>query len=221
MRLAILVTIFVALGSAATWAQNTGDIRKKASSGDAAAQFEMARHYVNEADSARNEKRALRDLKRAVEWYTKSAKQGFALAQFELGRLYILGRGVEQDRDRGVNLQIEAAEQGLPEAQFEIGLQYLSGTVLDHDLAAALDMFHKAAEQRHLPALKQLATMYFQAGGVEKDLVEAYQWFRIAAANDDKAAAGYLPIMESVMDEAQIEEARALAAQWQVDHMAE
>lgn len=221
MRLTILATTLVAVASAGSWAQDAGALRKQASAGDAAAQYELARHYVNESGNARSEKRALRDLKRAVEWYSKSAEQGFARAQFELGRLYILGTGVELDHDRGVDLQIEAAEQGLPEAQFEIGLKYLSGIVLEYDLELALDMFHKAAEQRHVPALKQLGTMYFQAVGVEKDLVQAHMWFSIAALNDDKATAGYLPILESIMDEVQIDEARTLAAQWQTDHMAE
>jgi len=221
MRLTILVTLLVTLASAGSWAQDTGAMRKKASAGDAAAQFELAQFYVNEARTARNDKRALRDFDRAVEWYAKSAEQGFAQAQFELGHLYILGRGVEQDRAAGVGWQIEAAKQGLPEAQLEIGLQYLSGAILEHDLELALDMLHKAAEQRYLPAMRQLGTMYFQAAGVEKNLVLAYQWFSIAAANDDKAAAGYLPILESIMVETQVDEARASAAQWQVDYVGE
>lgn len=221
MRLTILAITLVAVGATGSWAQDTRALRKQASAGDAAAQYELARSYVDEAANALSEKRAMRDLKRAVEWYSKSAEQGFARAQFELGRLYILGRGVEPDPERGVELQIEAAEQGLPEAQFETGLNYMSGIVVEQDIELALDMFHKAAKQSHVPALKHLGTMYFQAVGVEKDLAQAHMWFSIAASNDDMASAGYLPVLESIMDEVQIDEARTLAAQWQTDHMAE
>ena len=37
------------------------------------------------------------DDKMAFKWYTKAAEQGYADAQFELGEMYGLGRGVPQD----------------------------------------------------------------------------------------------------------------------------
>jgi len=221
MRLAVFAAILIVLCSAGTWADDTAAIKKKAESGDAAAQFEMAQFYATEAGKARSERRALRDQKRAFDWYARSAEQGFARAQFNLGGMYILGKSVAQDKGRGVDLQVKAAEQGLAEAQFEIGLRYLSGAVLEQDLDAALDMFTEAANQRHLPALKQLGTMYFQGAGVARDYVQAHLWFSAAALNDDKAAEGYVSMLETVMDETQIDEARALAAQWQTDHMGE
>jgi len=221
MRFAISAAILIAFCFTGSWAEDTADIRKKAESGDAAAQFELAQYYVSEADKARSQRRALRDQKRAFDWYSRSAEQGFAKAQFNLGHMYILGQGVDQDRSQGVDWQVKAAEQGLVEAQFEIGLRYLSGAVLEPDLESGLDMLNKAANQRHVPAQKQLGTMYFQGVGVDKDLVEAHMWFSVAALNDDKASQGYLPTLESIMDEAQIDEARALAAQWQADYMGE
>jgi hypothetical protein len=221
MRFAIIAAILIAVCSAGSWADDTADIRKKAESGDAAAQFELAQYYVSEADKARSQRRALRDQKRAFDWYSRSAEQGFAEAQFNLGRMYVLGQGVDQNKSQGVDWQVKAAEQGLAEAQFEIGMQYLSGAVLEQDLESALDMFNKAANQRHVPALKQLGTMYFQGVGVEKDIVQAHLWFSAADLNGDKDAKGYIPTLESIMDEAQINEARALAAQWQAVHMGE
>jgi hypothetical protein len=32
-----------------------------------------------------------------VSWYHKAADQGYAMAQFNLGNMYVLGRGVAQD----------------------------------------------------------------------------------------------------------------------------
>jgi len=221
MRFAISAAILIAFCSTGSWADDTADIRKKAESGDAAAQFELAQHHVNEARDARSERRAQRDWKQAVEWYSRSAEQGFARAQFELGGLYILGEGVEQDEGQGVEWLLKAAEQGLADAQFEIGNLYLAGANLEQDAELGLDMLTKAANQHHVPAQKQLGTMYFQGAGVAKDLVQAHLWFSAAALNEDRAAQGYLSTLESIMDESQIDEARALAAQWQADYMGE
>jgi len=46
-----------------------------------------------------------------------NARTGLAAARFRLGRLYIDGRGVEQNRDRGRHLIERAAEAGDPDAQ--------------------------------------------------------------------------------------------------------
>ena len=214
-----MTAIAVALCAAVAWADVSKAIREKARAGDAEAQLELARHHVEEARNARSERRAQRDWKHAIEWYSKSAEQGFANAQFELGGMYILGDGVEKDEDRGVALLVQAAEQGLAKAQFEIGNLYMAGAKLDQDSALGLEMLKNAANQHHVPAQKQLGTMYFQGGGVDKDLVQAHLWFSIVALSDEKAAQTYLLMLESIMDEAQIDEARALVTQWQNDHM--
>ncbi len=214
MRFAIISAMLIVSCSAVSWADDTAAIRKKAESGDAAAQFELAQYYAREAGKADREKRALRHQERAFDWYSKSAEQGFAEAQFSLGQIYILGLGVARDISLGVDWQVKAAEQGLAKAQFEVGMQYLSGAVLEHDLELALDMLTRAANQRHVPAQKQLGTMYFQGAGVGKDLVQAHMWFSAADLSGDRTAGGYLPTLESVMDTAQIDAARALAEQW-------
>ena len=82
-------------------------------------------------------------------------------------------------------------------------------------------MITNAADQGLLDAQKQLGAMYFQGEGVAKDVVQAHMWFSIAARRNDTSAQRYLTILETVMDEAQIESAQALAAQWQAEHAAE
>ena len=221
MRFTILAAVLIASGFTEAWADDSADIRERAESGDAAAQFELGDHYLIEAGKARSQRRVQRDEKRAFEWYSKSAEQGFAMAQFNLGRMYLLGRGVPQDKSLGVDWQVKAAEQGLAEAQFEIGHRYLYGGILEQDIELALDMFVRAANQRYVKAQKQLGILYFEGDVVAADLVQSHLWFSVAALNDDKAAKGYLPMLESIMDETQIDEARALAAQWQANHMGE
>ena len=221
MRLASIAAIFLAFCSAGSWADDTADMRKKAESGDAAAQFDLAQFYEREASKARSERRTLRDQKQAFDWYTRSAEQGFSKSQFNLGRVYFHGHGVAQDKDLAVGWQIKAAEQGLAEAQYAVGNVYLYGGILEQDVELALDLFTKAANQHHLPAQKQLGVLYFEGTAVPQDVVQAHLWFSIAALNGDYSTQSYLPPLEFIMDEAQIDEARALAAQWQADYMSE
>ena len=221
MKVTIITAIAIAFCSTAGWADDSASVRKSARSGDAEAQLALARHYADEARTARKERKARRDWKQAVEWYSKSAEQGFAEAQYELGGMYLLGGVIEKDEDLGVEWLMKASDQGFAAAQFEVGNLYLSGAKLEQDSDLGLDLLKTAANERHVPAQKQLGTMYFQGRGVEKDLVQAHVWFSIANLSDDNASQSYLPTLESIMDEAQINEARALAAQWQADHTAE
>lgn len=214
MRLLVLSAVLLGLCWNTPRAQDLSELRSKANAGDAAAQFELGLYYDN-----RN--RRNRDERQAVDWYSKSADQGFARAQFRLGRMYILGRGTERNETRGVALQVEAAEQGLAEAQLAIGKRYLAGVVLEQDFQKALELFEGAANQGLVDAQNQLGSMYFQGQGVEKDVVRAHMWFSIAAENNDRVARRYLPVLEGIMDEAQIESARAQAKLWLAERVSE
>ena len=53
-----------------------------------------------------------RDLVKSAEWLTKSAMQGEAKAQFNLGNMYYIGRGVEQDLEKAQKWYRMAMDQG-------------------------------------------------------------------------------------------------------------
>ena len=67
------------------------------------------------------------DLAQAVQWYRKSAEQGYAPAQSDLGVMYANGRGVSQDEQQAVRWYGKAAEQGDGIAQNNLGLMYAEG----------------------------------------------------------------------------------------------
>jgi len=52
------------------------------------------------------------DYKQAIEWYTKSAEQGYARAQCNLGYMYDNGEGVTQDYKQAFKWLTKSAEQG-------------------------------------------------------------------------------------------------------------
>ena len=56
-----------------------------------------------------------------MEWYRKSAEQGNADAQNNLGCMYQNGLGVEQDDAKAMEWYQKAAEQGHTAAQSNLG----------------------------------------------------------------------------------------------------
>ncbi len=57
----------------------------------------------------------------------KSAEQGYADAQFNLGGMYAEGKGTPQDDKQAVHWYTKSAEQGLAAAQNNLGVMYLNG----------------------------------------------------------------------------------------------
>ena len=74
----------------------------------------------------------------AVQWYRKAAEQGNAGAQYALGVMYDLGRGIARDYSQAVLWYRSAAEQGNASAQFNLGLSYRDGQGVAQDDVEAL-----------------------------------------------------------------------------------
>ncbi len=73
--------------------------------GDAEAQYHLGFLYDNG-----------REFSKALEWYTQAAQQGHAIAQFRLGRLYIMGEAVARDYAQAYVWLKLAEEQGYAQA---------------------------------------------------------------------------------------------------------
>ena len=57
-------------------------------------------------------------MERALRWLSVSAEQGNQFAQYALGKLFLLGRDIPQDKDAAVRWFTQAAEQGNEYAQY-------------------------------------------------------------------------------------------------------
>ena len=129
-----------------------------------------------------------KDFKKAVEWYRKSAEQGNAKAQHNLGVCYNNGEGVEQDKEEAVKWYRKAAEQGNADAQLNLGIMYFIGDGVKEDDAEAVKWYRKAAEQGNAKAQAELGMMYEHGWGVAEDGSEAMRWYRKAAEQGDDDA---------------------------------
>ena len=66
------------------------------------------------------------------------SRAGVRSAQFNLGVMYLNGRGVPQDDAEAVKWHRLAAEQGYASAQFNLGVMYLNGRGVPQDDAEAV-----------------------------------------------------------------------------------
>lgn len=110
-----------------------------ANQGDAEAQYYVARIHANGMDNVPI------DHAEAARWYQLAADQGYAEAKQELGYLYELGLGVEQDELKALNLQRDAS-----------------------GLGDDLDYAYKVADARALA--DDLATQLMAANGALRDV---------------------------------------------------
>jgi TPR repeat protein len=86
---------------------------------------------------------------KAFKWYMKSAEQGDACAQRNVGYAYNYGEGVEQDEEKAFKWYMKAAEQGDADAQLEVGEAYRYGKGVEQDEEKAFKWWKLAAEQGH------------------------------------------------------------------------
>lgn len=119
----------------------------------------------------------------------KSAEQGNAQAQTNLGVAYINGEGIQKDEAQAISWFRKAAEQGNAEAQYNLGGIYINGIGVKKDKDQALTWFRKAAEQGIAQAQLFVAGAYLiGVGGVEKDITQSLIWERKAAEQGNAQA---------------------------------
>lgn len=139
-----------------------------------------------------------RDFAVARTLLLKLAEADDARAQFQLGRMYYFGTGVEQDY-RSARLWFErAAEHGSPKAQKYLADMYLHGRGLPEDADAALRFYGQAAEQGDPDALMMQAFIgsdFSDPASSDRIIVRA---LRLAAERGDlraKAILGWRQLM--------------------------
>ena len=115
----------------------------------------------------------------AANLFTQAARQDNARAQFELGRMYLKGLGVEKDCAATAAWIGKAANQNLAISQTLFATLYLKGLCVSQDNAAALSWYDKAAN--HGDAAGQI--MFGLMLADRKDYGQAMCWLRKGEAN--------------------------------------
>lgn len=157
-----------------------GTLLAAAQSGDAFAQNKignLARGYDNAA---------------AIAWYRKSADQGYANAQYNMGLCYYNGFGTAINYAEAAAWYRKSVAQGYDKAQYNLGTMYKSGKGVPQDLAQALSLYRKAAEQGNRSAQSALGFHYLTGQGIEVNSALGEAWIKKAAAQGEERALKYL-----------------------------
>ncbi|MCF8210295.1 MAG: protein kinase [Rhodoferax sp.] len=123
------------------------------------------------------------------------ADKGLAEAQFRIGEMFEVGKGVQQNDAEAATWFRKAAEQGHATAQNNLGSMYTNGRGVPKNDAEAASWFHKAAELGYVSAQFNLGLMYTKGQGVQRNDAEAANWFRKAAEQGLASAQNNLGLM--------------------------
>ena len=179
--------------------------REKAEAGDAAAQWWLGASYQYGVGAEKNHRQALhwyrlaarqgsqpaQDMLQALSGQARErqleqqllehAEQGDAQAQYEVGRRFWNGDGVDQDHKQAADWFDRAARQGLAAAQCALGLCYERGDGVEQDMWQAAAWYQWAAQQDDVEAQLHLSECYEKGRGVPKDKGKAAEWLYKAA----------------------------------------
>lgn len=145
--------------------------RKNSESGDAEAQFTLARYLLHS-----------KYKKEAIELLGKAAEQGHINAMLYLGEAYNVGRryGVEEDEEKAKTWFEKSAENGCPEAYLLLAQFHLNFEEEDteeptgQDVKIAFEYIQKAAECGIPAAYALLSECYLLGIGTERDEDKAF-----------------------------------------------
>ena len=122
-------------------------------------------------------------MEKALSFYEYAAEQGYAGAQYTLGKYcehmandtLDLKKADEYDA-KTLFWYEKAAQQGYAPAQCELGDIYFYGEICEQDYEKALYWTEKAARQDLLPALEGIGRMYAKGHGCQPDPEKAAYW---------------------------------------------
>lgn len=113
--------------------------------------------------------------------FEAAAQQGDLDAQFNMGSIYLTGKGVPQDYGAALKWYKLAAEQGQINAQNQLGTMYIKGEGVPQNFKTAIKWYTRAAEQGDISAQSNVGWMHLSGKGVPQDFKTALQWLKPAA----------------------------------------
>ena len=117
----------------------------------------------------------------------KAAEDGDMRAQFALGRIFLLGFGVNRDQEQSYRWYRQSAEHGFDQAQASTGMMLLEGIGVAKDDAEGFRWLRRAADQGYTMIFARLGQEYETRGNFAESLV----WYRkaVESGTDEKDAA--------------------------------
>lgn len=126
-----------------------------------------------------------KNVQKALDWYVKSANQGFVDAQYSAGRIYLFSLQQYEDAFKYFKL---AAENNEHRAQFFLGMMYYRGDGISKDLKKSAHWYLQSAQRGNINAQFFIGQMYELGEGVLQNDKYSLKWFKLAAKNGQQDA---------------------------------
>jgi len=160
------------------------------------------------------ENSVVKDPVESVKQFRKLADQGSASAEFNLGKAYILGEGVEKNNVEAAKWFRRSAEHGHVLSQFHLATAYMLGEGVEKNSVEAVKWCRKSAEQGFAVAQFNLGVSYANGDGVPKNAQTAYGWFLLAKVGGFNAASLQLESLGKILSPSEQQAAESWAQQW-------
>ncbi|MBM3491859.1 MAG: sel1 repeat family protein [Alphaproteobacteria bacterium] len=132
------------------------------------------------------------DFLAAYEAWLPLARQDDAAAQRNLGQLFRLGQGVQQDFAEAAKWYGRAAELGLPSAQANLAALYLNGQGVPRQPAEAARLYESAARQGLALAQHNLGLLHYRGEELPRNEAVGLGWLNLAAKS------GFQPALDAL-----------------------
>lgn len=131
----------------------------------------------------------------AAKLYAEAADLGLATAQYNLGRAYDKGRGVERNLAEAARWYKRAADQNHVGAMAALATLYEFGDGVGVNMVEALRLYRLSADAGDVYGLTGLAYLYAEGKGVGRDAAEARRLYEMAADKGHARAMFNLSLM--------------------------
>ena len=122
------------------------------------------------------------DPRKAVEYLTKSAKQGYTVAKYMLGKLYLRGEDVPKPMFHALHWLESAVQDDNQCAEYLLGKTFLKGEDMERDTERAESLLRRSAEQGNKYAAYTLGKAYLDGDILAQSIDEAVRLLNLSAS---------------------------------------
>lgn len=120
--------------------------------------------------------------KKAVEYLTRSAKQGYTVAKYMLGKLYLKGEDVPKQMLHALHWLESAVKDDNQYAEYLLGKTFLKGEDIERDTERAESLLRRSAEQGNKYAAFTLGKAYLDGDILAQSIDEAVRLLNLSAS---------------------------------------
>ena len=122
------------------------------------------------------------DPKKAVEYLTRSAKQGYTVAKYMLGKLYLKGEDVPKQMLHALHWLESAVKDDNPYAEYLLGKTFIKGEDIERDTERAESLLRRSSEQDNKYAAYTFGKAYLDGDILTQNIDEAVRLLNLSAS---------------------------------------